>query len=350
MFFSIIIPFYNNQTYLFDAVNSALSQRTDDLFLYEVILIDDCSSDNSYKIAEQFCSHKNVILEKTTVNSGPGVARDKGVGIASGRYLLFLDSDDFLGLDALIELHRHIQLLGGWPDLVAYEWNYSADSTMENIRRRSGRRDIPYVLSEDGNVVENYLSMKMDGSVIYSLIKRELIVGNNIKFRSGLHEDIDYIFKVYYFAEKVSYLDQCIYLKRNHPSSIINTITVNRIEGYMAAWKEIFGFVYEHADPVEYDKLFDCFKSGLTGALGTLLVSIGDMSNDDSDSLNLYKALYMNFRNNFPVSTPVFENYLYPLPNDTAYDQLANCFISAVEDESDGEKIEDLRKCHDHYR
>lgn len=89
---SVVVPNYNCEKYIRETLNSILNQTYKNI---EIIIIDDCSSDESYKIAlnyaTKFSNIKVIRLEK---NSGAAIARNKGIEIASGEYIAFLDSDD----------------------------------------------------------------------------------------------------------------------------------------------------------------------------------------------------------------------------------------------------------------
>lgn len=88
---SVIIPCFNASEFLPRAVNSVLKQK----YIHEIIIIDDCSDDNSYSVAESFCEKSSIVsLFRTLKNSGPAAARNLGSVFASGYYLAFLDADD----------------------------------------------------------------------------------------------------------------------------------------------------------------------------------------------------------------------------------------------------------------
>ena len=89
---SVIIPVYNVGKYIPHTIESILKQSYKDV---EIVLVDDCSTDNSAEIiAEYASSHSNVIYHKLENNQGAAVARNKALSIAKGRYVAFLDSDD----------------------------------------------------------------------------------------------------------------------------------------------------------------------------------------------------------------------------------------------------------------
>lgn len=97
---SLIIPAYNSQKYLSEAIESVLNQTVPD---WECIIIDDGSKDNTYSIAEQYAQHDSRIHAHTQPNQGVSQARNHGLDLISSntKYVLFLDSDDFLENNAL---------------------------------------------------------------------------------------------------------------------------------------------------------------------------------------------------------------------------------------------------------
>lgn len=89
---SIITPVYNSEKYLKSAYDSLINQSYQN---FEWIIIDDCSTDMSFKLALSFAkTDKRIKVIKTKINSGAAVARNCGIKIASGKYIAFLDSDD----------------------------------------------------------------------------------------------------------------------------------------------------------------------------------------------------------------------------------------------------------------
>ena len=101
---SVIVPVHNAAGYLHRALRSVLRQTLND---FELILVDDCSTDESTKILEYYRERdERVRLFSTATNSGPGVARNVGLRNAKGRYIAFLDADDFWIKDKLEQQAR----------------------------------------------------------------------------------------------------------------------------------------------------------------------------------------------------------------------------------------------------
>ncbi len=90
---SIIIPVYNAERYLRECLDSICNQSYKEL---EIILVDDDSQDGSSEICKEYMKIDKRIIYLYKENEGPGVARNMGLNIASGTYIMFIDSDDFL--------------------------------------------------------------------------------------------------------------------------------------------------------------------------------------------------------------------------------------------------------------
>lgn len=106
---SIIIPIYNVEKYLSDCLNSVINQKKSDL-TYEIIIVNDGTPDNSLKIAEDYAKSHNNITIISQENQGLGGARNTGLKAASGDYVWFIDSDDWINLNSLLILEPFLKL------------------------------------------------------------------------------------------------------------------------------------------------------------------------------------------------------------------------------------------------
>lgn len=102
---SVIIPVYNVQDFLKDCIDSVIAQTFKN---YEIILVDDGSTDDSGKICDQYNIYKNVQVHHTS-NQGLSEARNTGLNFAMGKYVCFIDSDDFVTVNYLQTLYDLIQ-------------------------------------------------------------------------------------------------------------------------------------------------------------------------------------------------------------------------------------------------
>ncbi|MEY8370034.1 glycosyltransferase family 2 protein [Aerococcaceae bacterium 50-4] len=95
---SIVTPVYNAESFIADTIDSVVNQTYKN---FELILVDDCSTDNSKYVIDQYASDSRVKYEKLAKNAGAAVARNKGIELAQGRYIAFVDSDDIWDTEKL---------------------------------------------------------------------------------------------------------------------------------------------------------------------------------------------------------------------------------------------------------
>ncbi len=129
--FSIIITCYNRRKFIGRCVRSAINQHGISRDSYEVLVIDDCSTDNSLKIIREY---ENLIkLIKNSRNLGLPASRNKGIKKSKGEYILMLDSDDFISRDTLNLLGLFLDHNKNW-DAVSCDY-YKVDENDKVIKR-----------------------------------------------------------------------------------------------------------------------------------------------------------------------------------------------------------------------
>ena len=130
---SVIIPVYNVENYIEKCLNSIVNQTYNNL---EIIIIDDGSTDNSIAIAEKIAENDKRIRIISQVNQGVSSARNLGLDNASGEYILFIDSDDWLDLEtckiALDTMIKHDADVVMWPYISEYPLNSKVNLFFEN--------------------------------------------------------------------------------------------------------------------------------------------------------------------------------------------------------------------------
>ena len=125
---SVIMPVYNSENYLREAIDSILNQTFRD---FELVIVDDCSTDSSAAIIEEYKKiDSRVVTHRQHKNSGIAAARNKGLQLSSGEYIAFMDSDDISLPDRLekqnnfIKSHPEVGVLGGGAEIVDGNGNY----------------------------------------------------------------------------------------------------------------------------------------------------------------------------------------------------------------------------------
>lgn len=147
---SVIIPIYNVEKYLEKCLKSVVKQTLKDI---EIICINDGSTDKSLEILKNFAQNDNRIKIINQKNSGPSIARNKGIKCAQGEYVSFIDSDDYIDLDFLEKLYNSAKkydadiAVGGIKRIRKYKWKYhlkiNTSEVTENIDRKFLICDVP---------------------------------------------------------------------------------------------------------------------------------------------------------------------------------------------------------------
>lgn len=185
---SIIVPVYNVEKYLAKCIDSIIAQEYDD---WELLLVNDGSSDSSKAICEKYCIKDNRISLYSQENAGPSVARNLGIKKSKGEYITFIDSDDYVTPTYLSDLVKYDS------DIIAsgFDLWYSNDRPTE---RKSYDKFGIYRVSDNniGDAIAIGEYKYLWHSPCCKLYRRELLVNNNILFNEGLNYGEDHIFNL----------------------------------------------------------------------------------------------------------------------------------------------------------
>lgn len=236
---SIIIPIYNVEKYVAECLESILNQDFDD---YEVICVDDASTDSSMEIVEKYASQNEKIkIINHEKNKGLSAARNTGLKYAKGKYIWFVDSDDMVEQSALKCLYDIVEsnnldvLFFNYKNIYEEEMNFLQDSTKEkemNFTRVYTGQELFCLFCENNIIkVESWRQF----------YKREFLLENGIRFYDGiLHEDTLFTFICAMSAKRVMDINKQFYIYRRRPQSIVNTMSVERLQSYYIILIEIF--------------------------------------------------------------------------------------------------------------
>ncbi|SBT04228.1 conserved hypothetical protein [Candidatus Accumulibacter aalborgensis] len=332
--FSVIIPAYNAAEDIRHCLASVFVQDFDPAG-YEVLLVDDCSTDATLDIASGIArGHGNLQVMSTLKNSGPGIARNIGVSQARGMWIIFLDSDDTLARNLFRNLKEFMDNQASDLDAIGYNWAFASADNGARLLPSAGRRDQNPLGLIKTDLLKQYLCLHMDGSVIYTAVRRELITQNHLCFADGYHEDVDYIFMVYWCARRVGYLDEVLYYKGWRPGSIVNTISRQHVQGFMRAWARIAAFIQTHDEGI-FGSLHSFYRTGLVGAVATRAREIYRKAGSLDQATELYTELYECLHKEFG-SIPIEAG---EIPN-TQYGQMTANFLTVLQ----GRNLSNLEK------
>lgn len=224
MRFSIIVPVYNVELYLADCLESILNQSYQD---FEIICINDASTDQSYDILLEYAKkNKAIKLIDNCENRGLSASRNQGVDKAKGDYILFLDSDDMLCENALSILNDIVEEKE--VEIVGYRYSIKNEG---RIAKESNMLENEAVVFSEKMQTGQALFKEMAqmnlflNSVCTLLYKHDFLEKNELRFYEGiLYEDILFFFRSILVASKVIYTHQFLYIYRRRDHSITSTI------------------------------------------------------------------------------------------------------------------------------
>lgn len=231
MFLSIIISVYNLENYIQDAVDSILIQDCDD---YEIVLVDDGSVDGSSEICLKYAEENNHIMYVKKNNGGASSARNLGLAEARGKYVIFMDGDDFLmGTSSFSELFTKVEAS---PDIVIYGC-MDYDNITETAKVTRSNYDIAKKsLCTKEQIINNLIeNNNFPGAAWLFCVEREFLVKNRISFREGIKaEDLDWIFSVFLHAENIAFLNTPFYLyRKNRVDSVTKNFDRKSVDGLL---------------------------------------------------------------------------------------------------------------------
>lgn len=217
---SVIIPVYNTETYLASCLDSVLTQSYRNL---EVIVIDDGSSDFSLKVAEKYAEQDDRVTVYPQENAGLSVSRNRGLSVATGDLICFVDSDDLLLPDALEVMFEVLK-------------EENADIIQGTVERDSVFKGVDYHKKLSRKIfsvpqaIENTLYQKeILPSAWGKLFKRSLFDG--VFFKEGIfYEDLDIFYRLVDKSNKIVWIDFPVYFYRNTEGSILNTWRDRRLD------------------------------------------------------------------------------------------------------------------------
>lgn len=229
---SVIVPVYNVEKYINRCLDSIVSQSYSNL---EIILIDDGSKDSSGILCDDWASRDKRIKVIHKQNAGLGMARNSGLEVASGKYVIFIDSDDFIDHN-MIKSMLSSMINNNSESCYCSYYTYSNDSQKVLDRYSFESRVISgkdLLLDILGSEPECSLDYNKSMSVWLVLYSRDIITKNNIMFyseREYISEDL--LFNTMYFSmiDKVSVMDECLYYYCINNMSLSHRYYSDRIE------------------------------------------------------------------------------------------------------------------------
>lgn len=233
---SIIVPIYNVEKYLEQCINSILNQSYKNI---EIILVDDGSPDNCGKICDRYAKFDKRIKVIHKKNGGLSEARNFGLDIARGEYIVFVDSDDYIDIHMIEILLENIKKYD--TDIVICNFNFFENI---NIIRRNLSKNIKTGIYNNIDIIKEYfLSSPIELVVAWNKIYKRKLFDKDTHFPvNRLYEDLATSYKLYFKSQKVCILDNKLYYYRKRENSITKSVSKRNIIDLINTIKESYIF------------------------------------------------------------------------------------------------------------
>ncbi|MCB2293950.1 glycosyltransferase [Clostridium algoriphilum] len=230
---SIIIPAYNVEKYIKKTINSLIAQTKKG---FEIIIVDDGSTDNTLKVISECIEENNLdyckVIQKA--NGGVSTARNEGIEAAKGKYIMFLDGDDYVDKDTVEHIYKNIDEVG--KDVLFWGCNIVDEngSVLQNYSDVYKLKQKNMTGTEALNNMINYKNMWLyTGSAVY---RKEFLSLYNLRYKEGCAngEDQEFTIKSLSRAKTVAFIDKTLTCYVMRGTSISNSYNIKRFDAMFA--------------------------------------------------------------------------------------------------------------------
>lgn len=300
---SVIIPIYNKDSRLKDTIECVLSQTYND---FEIILIDDGSTDNSAKIAMDYEKLDSRIVYFSQANSGVSVARNRGIEIANGEYISFLDADDRWDKSFLEEM---VKVIG--DSNVCYCGHYY------NVNSKRSKARMKFI---KGDLLDKYIKNITTPNTNSWLIRVSYLNKFDLRFPTDLNwgEDMTFFLKVILHDQNIKCVDKHLTEYYLSDTNCLSVNEINKIEKDIA-WMEAIReyIVINEKDTIRAKKAVECFDSYRIPAaiIYRLYNNIDKIDEEENDIISKYKYYIENINVNNGIRSIKLICYKYYIYN-----------------------------------
>lgn len=232
--FSFIVPVYNNAKYIDDCIKSILKQNYD-LTKIQVILINDGSTDNSLKKCKKYVDkYSNIILIDQS-NQGVSIARNNGIKNAKGKYILFLDSDDFVSKNLCKEIFEFFEENYNKIDILTFPLvNFRNNNYTTHFRYASlySQENCIYDINKNPEVIQTTINV-----CVKNLFQDNLLFDESMSFA----EDEKFVTTIIKQKDRIGYCSKCSYYYRKNNTSCTKKYYIDdkQFYSYTGYYKEL---------------------------------------------------------------------------------------------------------------
>ena len=285
---SVIIPIYNVENYIEECILSVLNQTLKDI---EIICVNDGTPDNSMKIVERYAEKDKRIVIVNKENSGLSFSRNVGLKVATGEYVIFLDSDDYIIENALEYLYNEAR--NNQLDTVYFD----AESFFENKELQAKHKSYVGYYQRDA-IYEEVVSgqrllanMDENGefrpSACLQMNRRSMLIENKIEFYPGIiHEDNLFTLLTTIHTKRVKHIAKSFYMRRVREGSIMTSINNEKsCEGYYVCIKEVYPKIVQLVKDAD---IFEAYMKRLKKMRSLAVKAFNSLP--EEDRRNLFKG------------------------------------------------------------
>lgn len=229
---SVIIPVYNTYDYLVKCIDSVLCQTLNEM---EIIVINDGSTDNSLKILNQYVANNDIILINKN-NEGQGVARNKAVDICRGKYIAFVDSDDYIESDMLEKMYEKAEI----NKLDITICNYKVVDEESNEINNNINYNNSEIINSNECIRRFLIGNTIEGFSWNKLFASELFKKNGIRYPERIkYEDIPTVFNLILISKRIGFINERFYYYVQRSQSTTNQLNLKNIKDFVMSLKMV---------------------------------------------------------------------------------------------------------------
>ena len=247
---SVIIPVYNAQDYLTCCLDALVPYKDD---FIEIILVNDGSTDSSLKICEDYVRDYSNIVLIDKENGGVSESRNVGVTNAKGRYICFIDSDDWITSKALYDLYCYAEKYGCDIVQMGYYYAYEDHLLLDNKLRK--KYPDPVVFSKEQAMAHLVKDGIISNFVWGKLYKLELVRKTPFRSDISMGEDFYWMHRVIHKASKVGLIPIAGYFYRQIPGTLSSSFSEHHVS-LLRAYEDRLLFIENHYPELYKDMLY----------------------------------------------------------------------------------------------
>ncbi len=263
--FSLVIGVFNIEKYLQRCLDSIDKQVKN----FEVIIIDDGSTDKSGDICDKWAMNKEYVRVYHQQNQGISKVRNKGVQYSKGEYILFIDPDDWVEDSYTKALEQLVEKNGGFEqvDIIGLNFKIVTDS-YQKLKDGNSNNSYPESVVSGERALKWLLNSQVGTYAWQYAVKKKLYLKNNIQFPDMiLYEDAATIYRLLYFAKKVICTNKPLYNYFQRQNSFSHTPTVSRTTEYFKLFEQMDAFfttqnrqdLFERSKGYKLPRLFSAY-------------------------------------------------------------------------------------------